>query len=876
MTSAFEELKESRDLLFSLFSVGEVPEDFQENYTEMIDQYFRSSLQESGIGSKLFRKKRPFAIVALGGYGRRELCLHSDIDIMILFDSKIPAEAKELSNEFFLPLWDLGLDLGYSIRSHKDCLSLVKDNFEVLTSLIDARFICGDSPLYLSLMENIYKKIVLKKDTTFCLWLEDQNKIRMDTYGDASYLLEPNLKEGIGGLRDYHHILWLARVLHLLGIPRDLEYMGQLSHNEYRELKDNLRFIWLVRNYLHLLSGRKNDRLNFEYQEDIAHRLGYEDDKDFLAVERFLGRLHSCMASIKMVHRFFLKNQLPKKRITRKDSPSKEISEGIHIYQGELNFDSATIIIADPTILIKIFQQSALLGCSLSMEAMRLVREFLHLIDDNFRGSKKMSYGFLNILKGKHATDILDQMYETGFLDAFIPEFKQIRDRVQFDTYHIFPVGRHLLETVGYLKDLSNQKDLLLLDTFADLADPEPLLIAGLLHDIGKMGKDHASRGVSIAKNILKRFHYEKDKTEDVLFLIRHHLFLAETATRRDLNDEKVIVQCARTVGNAERLKMLYLLAWADSKATNPRAWNDWTANLVQELFFKVLHIIEGSELATLDASKRLKKTQSEIRRIMAEKMSNHELEEIFETMTPRYLLNTNPRHIADHMGMLQSLQERLHKHDGKTFIFKPREITSESCWEINFLAKDRPGLFSDLSGVLALNNINILSAQIYTWRDGTAVDIFRVSNPLDPIHSDETWEKVKKDLENTFKGKLSLAYRLDQKSQSSVLSRYYPSSRPPQVIVDNASSDFFTLIEVFAHDRIGLLYLITRCLFDLRLDIRIAKIATKGDQAADVFYVHDLDGQKVEDTLQVEEIKKALLHQLKQKANIKRASYLG
>jgi len=865
MTSAFEELKESRNLLFSRFSVGEVPEDFQENYTEMIDQYFRSNLQESETGGKLFKNKRPFALVALGGYGRRELCLHSDIDIMILFESKIPREAKDLSNEFFLPLWDLGLDLGYSIRSHKDCLSLVKDDFEVLTSLIDARFICGDSPLYLSLMEKLYKKVVAKKDTTFCLWLDDRDKIRMDTYGDASYLLEPNLKEGIGGLRDYHHILWLARALFHLGIPRDLEYMGQLSHNEYRELKDNLMFIWLVRNYLHFLSGRRNDRLNFEYQDEIAYRLGYKDDKGLLAVEQFLGRLHSCVASIKVLHRSFVKSQLPKKGITKKDSYSGDLLEGIHIYQDELNFDSATVIISDPPVLIKIFEQGALLGYPLSMEAMRLVREFLHLIDDNFRGSKKVSHSFFNILKGEHAGETLDQMHETGFLDAFIPEFEQIRDRVQFDTYHIFPVGRHLLETVRYLKDLANHKELLLLDTFADLSDPEPLLLAGLFHDIGKMGKDHANRGVSIAKNILKRFHYEKNKTEDMLFLIRHHLLLAETATRRDLGDEKIVVQCARTVGNMERLKMLYLLTWADSKATNPRAWNEWTANLVQELFFKMLHIIEGSELATLDASKRVKKTQSEIRRFVEEKTSTYELEKIFEIMSPRYLLNTNPRDIVDHIEMVQSLQERLHRYDERAFIFEAREEASESCWEITFLAKDRLGLFSDLAGVLALNSINILSAQIYTWRDGTAVDIFRASNPLDPIHSDETWEKVRKDLENRFKGKLSLTYRLDQKSQSSILSPRYPSPRPPQVIVDNASSDFFTLIEVFADDHIGLLYLITRCLFDLRLDIRIAKISTKGDQAADVFYVRDLDGQKVEDATQVEEIKKALLHQLKQ-----------
>jgi len=863
MISPFKELKESKEQLLSGFSNATGLENFQENYTEVTDEYFRRMLQESEIGHRLFREKRPFAFVAVGGYGRRELCLHSDIDIIILFGSKIPAKAKELSDEIFFPLWDLGLDLGYGIRTINDCLTLSKNKFEVLTSMMDSRFICGDSPLFLSLTEGLHKKVIAKKTIAFGRWLEDLDKIRMDNFGDASYLLEPHLKEGIGGLRDYHHMLWLAKAFFHSGIPRDLEYMGKLSHNEYRQLEDNLTFIRLVRNHLHHLSGRRNDRLNFEYQEKIARILGFQDKKGVMAVENFLGRLHACMSSVKDIHRSFVTTYIPKKSKQKRRFQTLDISMGLHVDQNEMSFDSSTAILSTPFLLMEIFEQSSILDCPLSMEARRLVREFIYLVDDTFRASHEAIQEFLDIMRGKNSVQALDEMFETGFLDAFIPEFGKIKDRVQFDAYHIFPVGRHSLETVKQLKNLHNKKELILLDIFLDLPNPEPLFLAALFHDVGKTGKDHARKGVHIARNILERFGYDKTEAKDILFLIRHHLLLAETATRRDLNDEKVVVQCARTIRDVNRLNMLYLLTWADSRATGPRAWNEWTASLVQELFFKILHILEKGELATPGASRKANKTRTKVRREMADKMNGEELENFFDIMSPRYLLSIMPRYIVRHLTMFQSFKEEHKAHQSTTLSIEAKEDKSEGCWELTFLVKDKPGLFSELAGALALNNINILSAQIYTWRDGTAVDIFKVTHPLDAINPDETWKKVERDLKHSFSGKLSLEYRLGQKAAPSILSEVKKPEHPPQVLVSNETSDFFTLIEVFADDRVGLLYLITRCLLDHRLDIRIAKIATKGDQVADVFYVRDLEGQKVEDRERLLEIERSLIHRL-------------
>ncbi len=357
MTSPSDELKNARSELLSLFSTGEVSKTFQENYTEIVDHYFRRSLQESETGQELFRDKKPFALVAVGGYGRRDLCVHSDMDVLILFDSRVPVSAKKLAEDFFYPLWNLGLDLGHGIRSLKDCLNLGRENLEALTSMMDARFICGESPLYLALMESLGKRVLPKKGLSLSRWLEEQNQMRMTVFGDASSLLEPNLKEGIGGLRDYHHLLWLAKAFFRLRIPKDLEYSGILSHKEYEDLERHLEFIHLVRNHLHLGSVRKNDRLTFDYQERIAESLAFEDQDGLLAVEQFLSQLHASMASIKSLHRSFVFTHFPgSRRNSTGSGQSVSVTAPFYMDQGEIHFPSATAIVSDPMSAVGYFR----------------------------------------------------------------------------------------------------------------------------------------------------------------------------------------------------------------------------------------------------------------------------------------------------------------------------------------------------------------------------------------------------------------------------------------------------------------------------------------------------------------------------------------
>ena len=860
---AWKDLKQEREKLLSDFEKGKGSRTFLENATELMDRYFRKTLQESVAGQELFAHGKGFAVVSVGGYGRKELSVHSDIDVMILFKSRVPRLAGDLAKEMFFPLWDLGFDLGYGIRSIRDCLDLASSDFEAFTSFLDARFVCGDSQLFLAFVRDFHEKCARKRSRAFGRWLESMLEIRVENYGDASFLLEPHLKEGIGALRDYHHMLWLGKALWGLKTSRDLEYHGHLSHSEYQVLRKNLDFLWLVRNHLHLLSGRKNDRLSFEYQERIARKLGYRKKDQFAAVEQFLGKLHVSMSAIKSLHRAFMKTHLFRQTASKGNAGPEQIAPGLELFLGELHFQSPEKIPEQPRILMEIFEQSAALRIPLSLESRRLVEEFLHLVDRTFRVSGRVVSSFLNILNSANGFDALDQMYECGFLETFIPEFSRIKDRVQFDAYHTFPVGMHSLQTVKKLKELDRVKDILLPSIFSEISNPEPLLLAALFHDIGKTGKNHAKRGTVITRKILARFSYPQDLTEDVLFLVRNHLLLSETATRRDLNDEKAIVQCARIITTIDRLKMLYLLTWADSMATGKRAWNDWVANLVQELFFKIHHLLAAGELATQDAALRAKKTKRQVRRILAGKMDKENLDNLFEIMAPRYLLETSARDIAGHVIAFNSIKQKEKQIDITTFFLEARESGIGSYCEVTFLAKDRPGLFSDIAGVLSLNNINILSARVYTWRDGTAVGIIRVTQPLDMISPGRIWEKVKRDLRSTFAGKLSLAYRLREKALKNLTYARIKSDRPPQVSINNTTSDFFTLVEVFADDRVGLLYLITRTLFEMSLDIRIAKIATKADQIADVFYVRDLLGQKVEDPEQIEEIKRALIYQL-------------
>ncbi len=856
MKTPAEILKEEQKALLARFLAGREP-DFPARNAEILDEYFRDSFAKSQVGPRLRLARNPCALIALGGYGRKEQCLRSDVDLLVLFEGRVPAEAKELVQEILYPLWDLGLEVGYAVRSVRDCLAIAARDFEVLTSLTDARFLCGLPAVCSALLEEVYTKILRRRSGRFVAWHADRSRTRHRRYGDSSFLLEPDLKEGLGGLRDYHVLLWVLRARGKVRSVEDLEGLGILSPDESQTLAEALTFLWSVRNRLHHLAGRKCDRLHFEYQVKIAESMGFRRRTGQRGVERFLAVLHGHLEFIKRLHLAFLEREQPSARWPRWRPRIR--TRGLLAGRRGLDFENPEVAASDPYLLLRIFEQSGRLGLPLSLEARRVLRGSLCLVDDAFRRSPKTGSALRRIVSGAaDVTLVLGEMLHTGLLAALVPELRGIVHRIQYDEYHHYPVHTHLMQTLQNIKDLKGKEsgawDPLGSAILADLSDPEPLYWAALLHDVGKQGsgRNHAERGARIARAILRRVGLPEGRAELAVFLVREHLLLVHTATQRDLNDEKVVVQCARQVRSLEALRMLYLLTIADCRATGPRAWNEWTSVLLRELFHKVLHVLERGELASTAAVEIVERRRRAFLASQSD-LSREERSALFDQMSTRYILQTPPEDIVRHVDLYRKLGDR-------PFALDYRAGPASDLRTLVLCARDRPGLFSKTAGVLTLNGLDILSARIHTWRNQIALDLFHVRAPPDLLFEHERLARVESDLQAALEGSLCLEEELGRKWKQNGPARTRPlPEAEDRIALDNESSDFFTIIEVTARDEPGLLYRLTDALYRAGLDIRAARIATKVDQALDVFYVRELEGGKVEEPGRMEEIRAAL-----------------
>ena len=861
-----ENLSRSREMLFSAPSATEETPDLLKKHARIIDMYFQQCFETSLIGPKMDFIKNPYAIVALGGYGRSEQCVHSDVDLLFLFQKNVPLSADELIREIVYPLWDLKIEVGYATRSVDDSIYMGKEDYEVLTGMLDARFLCGSSSVFTRLREQIRRKIVGRNAKKIISWLIKRNIERHKDFGDSTFLLQPNLKEGKGGLRDYHTLRWIAAVEYDLQKTRDLEFQGVMSHLEYNELMSALSFIWDVRNKLHQLTRRKCDQLYFEYQRPLAESMGFSDhlghegEGEVSAVETFLGRLHSHMAFIKNQLQLFLYEfGYGRKSKWRQSARKIEETPGIELFRGRLNFVSPEAIVGDPQLLIKIFEASARLKIPLSREAERLVREFNYLVDDAFRRSLAVRNVFEKILILPAPTfNVLEQMLNTGFLVSLIPEYKNIVDRIQYDAYHLYPVDRHLLRCVYTLKMFGeanddNPRDALYTKLYRNLKRKKILLLTALLHDIGKGHEGSHSRvGAKIAAQVLERMGYSAREVDLVVFLIENHLLLIKIATRRDINDEETAIACARQIQDENRLRMLYLLTVADSMATGPKAWNSWTASLLREFFFKVAGVLEKGELATTSVVNRMARKRKEVL-AAGVKINGQNAGAIFDQMSPRYVLYTDTQEIVAHI----QLYTRLGK---KSFVMDVAHDDALRSRTVTICAKDRPGLFSKIAGVLTLNNINILDVHANTWKNDIALDIFTVEPPPEQLFEEERWQRVEKNLATVLDGEMDLAAEMAKKSLIEKRDAAFVATRPNRVVVNNEGSSFYTIIEVFSYDFKGLLYKVTDAISRLGLNIAVSKIATKVDQVVDVFYVRDGSDEKVTEPAAVEKIKNEIL----------------
>jgi [protein-PII] uridylyltransferase len=840
-------LREAREKLASRF-LNENPVEFLEQNAALIDDYFRESFEKSQVGPLMGIEKNPYAIIALGGYGRQEQCVHSDVDILFLFKKELPEKAESLIREIIFPLWDIGMDIGHATRSLKDCIRLAASDFEVLTSLLDARFICGMSPLYSELMDQIREKVVFRRSAKIIDWMIQGNQERHKYFGDSAYLLEPNLKEGHGGLRDYHTILWLARIKFNLKHPRDLEYHGFLSHEEFEELRQAVEFIWRVRNGLHIVSGRKYDRLHFEHQIRLADLFDY-NDREGRPVERFLGDLHRRMETVKQIHRVFVHEAGSVKtwfNLSLK-SPKATRIKGLEVRKEALAFESGLEPLNDPSLLFRIFEESMRLNLRLNPEARRLVRDMRHLADDRLRSSEPVRTCLERILCGvPDPVNALSEMHQTGLLTALIPEMAGVENRIEYDAYHLYPVDKHLIRTVQIIKSFGGADDLagdgLCGDLMAEISEKPVLMWAALLHDIGKgaSDNDHSRAGADMVREIMGRLGYGETVQDTLAFLVREHLLLIHTASRRDLEDDETIRFCAGKVGDPAALKMLYLLSVADMIATGPAAWTGWTAALLRELFLRTLKALTCGDP---EAENSLALTKSKTAAILdkgVEGCATTEIETLLSMMTPRYFLNTSESDIREHLRLYAGLGD-------KPFVWQITQIPGASIRLVTVCGKNLPGFLSKMAGVFAMNRINILEAQIHTWRNNTALNVLKVAPPPDLIFEEERWERAKQELDAALLGKLNISKAMTERISGDRTKRPAGREISVKVNVDNTTSSFFTLIEVFSADAPGLLFRLTDALFRCRLDIYSAQISTVGEQAVDVFYVRDFDGRKVD-----------------------------
>lgn len=825
---------------------------FPARWSAAVDRYFRARLAEPARALPAV----PFCVLAVGGYGRSELCPHSDLDCLLLFSGRVPRQALDLVRSLFHPLWDLGLDLGQGVRSVSDSLSLARSDPQVLASLLDARCVAGDPAPAGKLEAGLAARVAPARALGFARWLAEQNALREAQYGDASGLLEPDLKNGLGGLRGRHHIRWLERVLALGGTPLDL-FTGE----ERAELDAAEAFLLRTRVALHLAAARRLDTLTFEHQPRVAEALGFGGPDRALAVESFLSRLHRCMARIKAMRQACWRACCAgPRRLVRPEDPRLADSPA------GLDFRDPGQLSADPSAALAIFPASARSRRPVSWPALRAIRAALPGLSAALSGRPETLRALLELFladrePGQGPAQVLA---ETGLLSALVPEFGRAEHLVQFDDYHLHPLGRHTLECVRvlacFLRPGAGGEPpggcRWCGEAAGRLDDPTALLLAGLCHDLGKpLPGDHSERGGELCREVAARFGVAPETTEDAAFLVRRHLFLPITATRRDLSDENVVSQAAEVVGTARRLDMLALLSVADCLATGPRAWNNWTAALLAELFFKVRKLLTEGPLAEPDAARRMVEKRDRVRTLAAGRFPSEVVERGLDAMPARALQVLDAETLVEHLDLAGELEravaeDRLRKPGDKggvgVCLVRARPSGVPGYWELTVAALDRPGLFATLAGVLSLHGLDIRSAELLTWKGGAALDTFVVSGPPDTLFPEEAWARVQRSAHYALTGKLDLEYRLEERRRSPLsVSAARPRYRP-SVNVDNDESDFLTRIEVKAGDRLGLLHDIALALHRLGLDIQSARIASSGGRVADVFYVRDELGQKL------------------------------
>jgi [protein-PII] uridylyltransferase len=829
------------------------------------------------IGAELYPSQVPseaehMAVVATGGYGRGLLAPGSDIDLLFLLPYKQTAWGESVAEALLYCLWDMGLKVGHATRSVDECIRQAKADMTIRTTLLESRLVLGDAKLYDELMTKFDKDVVQGTAPEFVAAKLAEREERHRRAGQSRYLVEPNVKDGKGGLRDLHTLFWIAKYVYRVREPEELIKRGVFDRDEYAMFRRCEDFLWSVRCNMHFLAGRAEERLSFDIQRDIAVRLGYTEHPGLRDVERFMkhyfltakhvGDLTAILcASLEEHH---AKPAPVLSRVIARLRPSR----GPTKLTGTDDFviDNARITIArpnvfkrDPVNLIRLFYLAQRHNLAIHPEAMRAATHSLKLIDKDVREDEEANRLFLEILTSKNdAETVLRRMNEAGVLGEFVRAFGRIVAMMQFNMYHHYTVDEHLLRCIGVLNEIERgeNRDFTLANELVRTIQPRHrtvLYVALFLHDIAKgRVEDHSIAGARIARRFCPRLGMSAAETELVAWLVEVHLVMSTVAQSRDLSDRKTIENFAAVAQSLERLKLLTILTVADIRAVGPGVWNGWKAQLLRTLYYETEPVLTGG-FSEVNRAQRVAAAQTEFRADIKD-WPAEKLDAYIARHYPAYWLKVDMAHKLAHARFVHTAEDAGKKLATTVGFDAGRGVT-----ELTVFAPDHPWLLSIIAGACALAGANIVDAQIYTTTDGLALDTISVSREFERDEDEaRRAARICDAIEQAVRGNLKLP--------DVVAKRAAPKGRlkafaiEPEVSINNQWSARYTVVEVTGLDRPGLLYELTATLSKLNLNIASAHVATFGERVVDVFYVTDLMGAQITTPTRHTAIKRPLL----------------
>jgi [protein-PII] uridylyltransferase len=786
------------------------------------------------------------SVIAVGGYGRAEMAPHSDVDLLFLTPWKLTPWAESVIESMLYILWDLKLKVGHSSRSIADCLRLAREDITIRTALLEQRFITGDAKTATDLTERLRHDLFSRTAPEFIEAKLQERADRHRKQGGQRYVLEPNVKEGKGGLRDLQTLFWIGKYLHATDSAAGLVEFGLFSAEEYDRFYQAENFLWAVRCHLHLIARRAQDQLTFDMQVEVARRMGYDDAGGRRAVEHFMQDYFRHATRVGELTRVFLtalearhvrKTPMFDGFFTRRSRARK----GYRMTHGRLDVADAADFIKDPVNLLRLFEEGLRTGLLIHPDAMRLVTANLHLIDDTVRTDPEAQRIFLDLmLKHGNPERALRRMNELGLLSALIPEFEAIVAMMQFNVYHHYTVDEHTIQCIMVLDQIERGELVEELPVASAIlkegVNRKVLYVALLLHDIGKgRPEDHSVLGAQIARRVAPRLGLSAEESETVEWLVRHHLLMSDTAQKRDITEPRTVRDFARIVGSQERLDLLTALTVCDIRGVGPGTWNNWKAMLLRQLYRETSEALTYG-LVVVNRARREDEAKRALREMLAD-WSRTDLRVETARHYPSYWQGLPTETQAVFARLLRGIgpgEVRIDLH--------PEE--SRDATRAAFVLEDHPGIFSRLAGALALVGANVVDARTYTSKDGYATAVFWVQDADGHPYEISRLPRLRSMIERTLRGEVVAREAL--KDRDKVKKREREFRFPTMISFDNEGSDIYTIIEVDTRDRPGLLFDLTRTLAANNIYIASAVIATFGAQVVDTFYVKDMFGLKL------------------------------